>query len=579
MSIDTQKTRIHKLSPQLANQIAAGEVIERPASVLKELLENSLDAGSTQIEINFEHGGLSLIRVQDNGCGICKEDLALALSQHATSKIHSLTDLESVTSLGFRGEALASISAVSRLSLTSWVPEQELGWTIRTEGREGNIVLQPAPRLSGTLIEIRDLFYNTPARRKFLRSEKTESIHFEEVFKSIALSQPKITFTLKQGDKLLKRLPACHNQTMESNRVGVLCGQHFIKNASSFEAESNGLKLWGWLGSPETFRAQSDLQYFYLNGRRVRDKLVNHAVRQAYQSLCPPGRYPAFLLFFTIDPENVDVNVHPTKHEVRFREARSVSAFLTYSIREGLTQICPVPVEAMATQEAADFEQWSRRSKSGPTVGYQSAALSSPLDARSVTSASLQVNTHTPESLPESLFDFGKPLSLVNNEFLLAESKNELIMVDIKELRRFIVRSTLLQAYSAGSQQTKTLMMPKSFVMVPNHAPLIEQKGNNDSISWSRLGFEISEIGSNHYVLRKVPAVFKNTNDIEAILPMLFSNALLENAIDSIAEIILNQPLQLQEAAVFLSTVDLENPPFQSFRQKITAHKLRKTFF
>jgi len=332
------QSRIYQLTPELANQIAAGEVVERPASILKELLENSLDAGSSQIDVSIERGGLGLIKVQDNGHGICKEDLELALSQHATSKILSFADLEGVASFGFRGEALASISAVSRLSLSSCVLGQTSGFSIQKEGRHGNVRLSVSPPVLGTSVEARDIFYNTPARRKFLRSEKTESLYIEECFKRIALSQPRVSFTLKIDAKPLKRWVACKTLEAESRRVAELCSLNFMKTAHYIEMENNGLKIKGWLGSAEQWRTQADLQYFYVNGRSVRDKVVSYALRQAYQEYQVPGRYPAYVLFFELDPEAVDVNVHPTKHEVRFREVRAITAFLIYSVRQALTQ-------------------------------------------------------------------------------------------------------------------------------------------------------------------------------------------------------------------------------------------------
>ena len=334
----SEQKRIHQLPVHLANQIAAGEVVERPASVLKELLENSLDAKSTEIEITVERGGTKLIQVQDNGLGICKEDLPLAIASHATSKIASLSDLEGVRSYGFRGEALASISSVSRLELISAVEDQSCGWSIQLEGRDKPPSLQPVAKRSGTSIAVRDLFYNTPARRKFLKSEKTEAAYIEEIFKRVALSQPAVAFKFQQDDGIQKRLPICRSLEAHIRRVAQLCGKRFVEKAYYIEAEANGLKLTGWLGSENAMRSQADLQYFYVNGRIVRDKIVMHAVRQAYQAINALGRFPAYVLYFECDPSAVDVNVHPTKHEVRFREARTVHAFLSYAIQEGLKQ-------------------------------------------------------------------------------------------------------------------------------------------------------------------------------------------------------------------------------------------------
>lgn len=325
--------RIEKLSPLLANQIAAGEVIERPAAVVKELVENSLDAGATKIELDIEQGGMRLIRIRDNGSGISKDDLGLALSRHATSKIKHLTDLEKIMSLGFRGEALASVSSVSRLTLTS-AEANVSGYQVVTEGTDQISDPEPAAHPQGTTIEVRDLFFNTPARKKFLRTEKTEFEHIDELVKRIALSVFNVNFTLKHNQKLIRQYRTATTSLECEQRVSSLCGSTFIENALRIESEIAGLKLSGWAALPTFSRAQADLQYFYVNGRIVRDKLVNHAVRQAYQDVMYGNRHPAFVLFLEIPPDQVDVNVHPTKHEVRFRESRLVHDFVTRTIKD-----------------------------------------------------------------------------------------------------------------------------------------------------------------------------------------------------------------------------------------------------
>ncbi|MGY0219998.1 DNA mismatch repair endonuclease MutL [Endozoicomonadaceae bacterium StTr2] len=332
---------IHLLSPRLANQIAAGEVVERPASVVKELLENSLDAGADRIDVDVEQGGVKLIRIRDNGHGIPKQDLPLALSRHATSKISELEDLEAVGTLGFRGEALASISSVSRLTLTAAVEGQESGWQARVEGRDMTAELAPAAHPIGTTVEIRDLFFNTPARRKFLRTEKTEFSHLEEVVKRLSLSRFDVGFTLRHNQRVVHQLRPARTDAERDRRVASLCGPKFIDNAVRIEMEVADLKLRGWVGLPTFSRAQADLQYFFVNGRVVRDRLVAHAIRQAYQDVLYHGRHPAFVLFLDLDPIQVDVNVHPTKHEVRFRDGRTVHDFLFRSLHRALADIRP----------------------------------------------------------------------------------------------------------------------------------------------------------------------------------------------------------------------------------------------
>jgi len=325
--------RIKLLSPDIASKIAAGEVVERPASVLKELLENSIDAQATQIDITIERGGIQLIEVRDNGKGVLKDDLLLALTQHATSKISSADDLACIESLGFRGEALASINSVARLMLTSKTTEQEQAWNIY----DGNVHVTAHP--NGTTVSMRDLFYNLPARRKFLRSERTEYQHLEETFRRIALSNFNVGFSLKSHDKLLKSLPICHDEVARMRRLVKLCGQQVMTNAIKIDAEQNGLRLWGWLGSIQQARSQEPHQYFFINRRVIRDRLINHAIRQVYQPLCHDGKMPFYCLYLELDPVALDVNVHPTKHEVRFRDARIIHAFLMQTLVEALGAI------------------------------------------------------------------------------------------------------------------------------------------------------------------------------------------------------------------------------------------------
>lgn len=332
---------IRLLDNRLANQIAAGEVVERPASVVKELLENSLDAGAGRVTVEVENGGVKLIRIRDDGHGIGKNDLALALSRHATSKISELEDLEGVATLGFRGEALASISSVSRLTLTSNSEGQESGWQVRTEGRDMDAVVNPAPHPIGTTLEVKDLFFNTPARRKFLRTEKTEFSHLEEVVKRLALSRFDVGFTLRHNQRSIHQLRPANTQAEKDRRVASLCSPKFIENAVIVEVEASGLKLWGWVGLPTFSRSSADLQYFFVNGRVIRDKLVAHAVRQAYRDVLYSGRHPTFVLYLELDPSMVDVNVHPTKHEVRFRDGRTVHNFLFSTLHRALGEVTP----------------------------------------------------------------------------------------------------------------------------------------------------------------------------------------------------------------------------------------------
>ena len=332
---------IQQLSPRLANQIAAGEVVERPAAVIKELLENSLDAKADTIDIDVEQGGIKRLCVRDNGKGILQDDLPLALSRHATSKIQALHDLESVTTLGFRGEALASISSVSRLTLTSRTEKESPGWRVYCEGTDMEPVVAPAPHPVGTTVDVRELFFNTPARRKFLRTEKTEFSRIDEVVRKLALSRYDVALTLKHNQRVQYQLRPAKTQTEKERRVSHFFGQEFIDHAVSVDVEVDGLRLWGWVGLPTFSRSQSDQQFFYINGRMIRDKIVSHAVRQAYQDVLYGGRHPVFILYLELDPVEVDVNVHPTKHEVRFRDNRRVHGFIYSMLNRALADVRP----------------------------------------------------------------------------------------------------------------------------------------------------------------------------------------------------------------------------------------------
>ncbi len=565
----TDQKRIRPLPVSLANQIAAGEVIERPASVLKELLENSLDAKSTQIDIHIERGGIGLIRVQDNGSGICKEDLKLALAAHATSKIESLTDLENVLSYGFRGEALASIGAVSRLQLSSWVPDQEFGWCVQLEGREGTPNLMPVPKRAGTIIEVRDLFYNTPARRHFLRSERTEMAYLEEMFKRVALSQFKVAFKFQQGERLQKRLPICQNAEAEMRRVAMLCGQSFISDAFYIQAESNGLALRGWLGLPKYMRAAADLQYFYVNGRIVRDKVVTHAVRQAYQDVAIPGRFPAYVLYFECDPRAVDVNVHPTKHEVRFREARTVHAFLSYTIQEGLKQEKSSVTKSTVFEEKEEVKKLAaidlsflRSYREDDTHWRPYHQVVEPkrfTPAASVTNVQIAATTGT------------KPLFIVNKEFLFIENAVGLQVVNIKEARRAWIQASLGESYPQEGVSKRALLMPKSIAMGKR-----VEKLETSEIDWVRLGFEISQVGHEMILVRTVPSIFGDAiQNLDKLMLKLLGVSTIEEGIATIADFLVNQHV-LSDAEIKQFWLELQD--INKTQHKINLNHCSKEF-
>ena len=329
---------IQILPPLLANQIAAGEVVERPASVVKELIENSLDAGADKIQIDIEQSGSRLIRIRDNGYGIAKEEIQLSLVRHATSKITTLDDLENILSLGFRGEALASISSVSRLTLTSRTAEQTEAWQVYAQGQEMDTTIKPASHPIGTTVEVENLFFNTPARRKFLRSDKTEFAHIDEVVKRIALAKPTVHFTLTHNGKLIHQYKAANDTNSQLKRLATICGTDFTEHALRIDWQYEEMHLQGWVAEPRFFRSQNDFNFSYVNGRMMKDKVILHAVRQAYADYLSPDQYPAFVLFLDLDPTLVDVNVHPTKHEVRFHQARLVHDFILQGVANALAQ-------------------------------------------------------------------------------------------------------------------------------------------------------------------------------------------------------------------------------------------------
>lgn len=536
--------RIELLSPRLANQIAAGEVVERPASVIKELLENSLDSGARRIDVDVEQAGIKLLKVRDDGSGISSDDLPLALARHATSKIRDLEDLERVMSLGFRGEALASISSVARLTLTSRTRNADQAWQVETEGRDMAPRVQPAAHPVGTSVEVRDLFFNTPARRKFLKAEKTEFDHLQEVIKRMALARFDVAFHLRHNGKTILSLHEAHDDTARARRVSAICGPGFLEQALPIEIERNGLHLWGWVGLPTFSRSQADLQYFFVNGRAVRDKLVAHAVRQAYRDVLFNGRHPTFVLFFEVDPAAVDVNVHPTKHEVRFRDGRTVHDFLYGTLHRALGDVRPedqlsgsAPVTAIVRPtgpEAGEFgpqgemrlannvleqpqgENYARPAGSGSGGGYQyqySPRPASPgAPVAEVQSAYREffapLPGTTPTSLPESPADIpplGYALAQLKGIYILAENAHGLVLVDMHAAHERIMYERLKIAMANEGLSGQPLLVPESIAVSQREADCAEEH----LATFQRLGFELQRLGPETLAIRQIPALLK----------------------------------------------------------------------
>lgn len=545
----SEPARIQLLSPRLANQIAAGEVVERPASVVKELLENSLDAGARRIEVDVEQGGVKLLRVRDDGCGIPADDLPLALARHATSKIRDLVDLEQVASLGFRGEALASVSSVSRLTLTSRTADAGEAWQVETEGREMQARIQPAAHPVGTSVEVRDLFFNTPARRKFLRTEKTEFDHLQEVIRRLALARFDVGFHLRHNGKSVLSLREADDEAGRARRVGAVCGSGFLEQALPLDVERNGLRLWGWVGLPTFSRSQADLQYFYVNGRAVRDKLVAHAVRQAYRDVLFNGRHPTFVLFLEIEPAAVDVNVHPTKHEVRFRESRMVHDFLYGTLHRALADVRPegqlaapaalarpAPVSGAAAGEfAGQGEMALAASVAAPVpaappawrgsgAGYQSPAPRPGPEATAEAGAAyrtfyapLEGAAPSQPSAEGDVPPLGYALAQLKGVYILAENAAGLVLVDMHAAHERITYERLKSAMASEGLRGQPLLVPESLAVSQREADCAEEHAD-----WfARLGFELQRLGPESLGIRQVPALLRHAEALQLVRDVL----------------------------------------------------------
>ncbi len=530
--------RIHSLPTQLVNQIAAGEVVERPSSVVKELVENCFDAGASQVTIEIEQGGARLIKIRDNGCGIVKDDLPLALSRHATSKIASLEDLEQVVSMGFRGEALPSISSVSRLTLISRISSADCAWKVVADGSEQDFNPQPDPHPPGTTVDVRDLFYNTPARRKFLKTEKTEFAHIETLIKRMALSRFDIGFTLSHNQKEVLNLKPAATDSEQEQRVAGICGSAFIENSVRIDFAASGLQLSGWVGLPTFSRSQQDMQFFYVNGRLVKDKLVSHAVKQAYQDVLFHGRHPVFVLYLTLDPALVDVNAHPAKLEVRFREGRLVHDFLFSALHRSLADLRPGhSVRTIDLSDANCSPEVEGAQDLNSTVSGYSATQQSKLGFdnkpayRPPQQASLPLHVEeaiqayaslypklepmiqsSPQVQPEAR-PLGHAIAHLHNIYILSETANGIILVDAHAAHERVTYERLKQQYQNGSVPSQPLLLPIKIRVSAAEADLAEQ----EHAFFNSLGFEVNRSGPETVVLRSIPVLLANS-DLETLI-------------------------------------------------------------
>jgi DNA mismatch repair protein MutL len=536
-------SKIHLLSPRLANQIAAGEVVERPASVVKELLENALDAGARRVDVEVELGGTRLVRIRDDGAGIEAEDLPLSLSRHATSKISSLEDLESVGSLGFRGEALASVSSVSRLGITSNTSDSSsAGLRAECEGSTMEVKIKPAPHPRGTTVEVRDLFFNTPARRKFLRTEKTEFNHLDEVLKRQALSRFDVAFQLRHNQRTVHQLASCDSELARERRVASVCGPAFMEQALYIETDIGGFRLWGWVGLPTFSRSQADLQYFYVNGRVIKDRLVSHAVKQAYRDVLYHGRHPAFVLFLELDPASVDVNVHPTKQEVRFRDGRSVHDFIFRSLHRALADVRPAdqlagqpePAQTAATVEPGqETLAWGRpggtvapaTGGTRPMPGQIGEQLQAYRQLYTSPSASAQLEETAAEDVPP----LGFALAQLHGVYILAENRDGLVLVDMHAAHERITYERMKTSHTGEGIHSQPLLVPQAVAVSAREADCAE----NHRDLFSRLGLAVERAGEESLVLREVPVALRDA-DVEQLLRDVLSDLLVYGSSDRV---------------------------------------------
>ena len=498
--------RIKQLTAKLANQIAAGEVVERPSSVVKELLENSLDASSSQIDVHVEAGGTRLIKIRDDGVGIKKQDLMLALSRHATSKIETISDLEAVSTLGFRGEALASIASVSHLTLTSNDSDGNTGWSIVEDGE-----VTPAAHPRGTTLEVRDLFFNTPARRKFLRTERTEYQRIDEIIRKVSLSHPTINITLSHDGKMTRQYRGSTSKDDEQRRLASAFGTTFVENALYFEEENHGMHLSGWISLPTYSRSQSDQQFFFVNSRIIRDKLITHAVKQAYSDVLYQARQPVFALFLTLDPKTLDVNVHPTKHEVRFRDSRNVHDFIFHTIHKVLADVRPEDVvELGPVGRLTSIPVQSNFSMEGK---HQGSRISEQMQhyAELLRSEPASINADVYSDVPP----LGYAVAQLHGIYILAQNERGLVIVDMHAAHERITYERL--KVSDNNLKIQPLLVPMTIAVSAAESDAVD----NCAAELGNLGFDLTRASEESLIIRAIPALLSRGNAEQLVRDVL----------------------------------------------------------
>jgi len=514
---------IQKLPSHLINQIAAGEVIERPASVIKELLENSIDAGATRIDIDVVQGGRDLIRIRDNGKGVHSDEMAIALQRHATSKIHSLEDLERVNSLGFRGEALPSIGSVSRLQFVSRPHDQDSAWEL---GYGQDAELKPAAHPPGTTVEVRDIFYNTPARRKFLKTEKTEFSHLDKIVRRIALSHPEIEINLTHNQKVIYNLVKAVTREQQERRLQQLCGASFVEHILYLDHQASGLRLSGWVAVPAFSRSQADLQHFFVNGRMVRDKLLMHAVKLAYQDVLHHQRQPAYVLFLQLDPVMVDVNAHPAKFEVRFRESRSVHGFISQTLKKLLADVRPgdqaeslitAPQDAVMTDASSGYQGPSQQQSMGLPVAEQVQAYTGFV--KSGANEYAQKPQVIPDQNSNDIPPLGFALAQLHGVYILAQNQEGMVIVDMHAAHERITYESLKTSMQGDGIYSQPVLVPVSVAVSQREADLAE----SSTSVFTELGFVIDRSGLESLTVREVPDLLRKA-DIAALVRDVLSD-------------------------------------------------------
>jgi len=546
-----QGQQIKALDARLINQIAAGEIIERPASMLKELIENALDAGANSIDIEVENAGIKRLKITDNGHGILKDDLAMALSRHATSKINTLSDLEQIATLGFRGEALPSIASVTRLSLQSQAVGQAQAWQVQSDGN--NVTSEPSPvaHPQGTTVEARDLFYNTPARRKFLRTENTEFKHLDQIVRRMALARFDVAFKLKHNGRVVLHLP--RTKADDGRRIKMVLGDNIPANSLYFEDRAGGFRLSGWLGLPSFSRSQADMQYFYLNGRLIRDKTIMHAMRLGYQDVLFHGRHPVYVVYLEMDPAAVDVNVHPTKHEVRFRESRAVHGFIYRSVKgvlsgsasdHGSVQLNPEsgmakpqPKTISVNQTQAQFEYANQQKSLNAqqvreelqAYGKIAEAVFRPQADKVNLTDDFADNDEQPAAMPP----LGFALAQLKGVYILAENQAGLVLVDMHAAHERITYERLKKAMDQRLVQQQPLLVP---VNVQLSAPEILAWEQHRSL-FDDLGLEVEQLDELVLVIRSVPDILTSA-DVAQLVRDVLADLSQHNHSDRIEETI-----------------------------------------